>query len=205
MSSLSTGTTPPGAGRTAAVVVISVAVLGAVGGIFGYLIGAKANPSGGAGASTSATAPRTGPPTTPQSTGTELPRCPDFVQERTHAKGAKGVLREELWVLTSNTEIWICHDDAPGGQTWWQGHVFNAPQGPYQAGGPPPVERPGEAILLTGVNGLDNGRFQVRYQDNGVSQAWTVSRAEFVIQGLDKNGKPVAGTPFTQKVIEHRP
>jgi hypothetical protein len=192
MSSVSTGTTPPGAGRTAAVVVISVAVLGAVGGIFGYLIGAKANPSGGT-PSASASASRT--PTTPSSSAPKLlPPCPAFIQQHAQELGASGTLRQELYILTAKNEIWICKED--GGPTWCQGHNV--------AGGRYPHETPVEGrtgLLLHPVNGLAAGKFQCTYTDkDGVITKFTASTKEFVIEYVGKSLPTVV-----EPVIEHMP
>jgi hypothetical protein len=173
MSSLSTGAAPRGAGRNAAAVLIAVAVLAVTGAVFGYLIGARANPAQG---------PDTSGSRGSGSGGT----CPAFIQAA--AKKATAPLQLLLHVVTDRSEAWICKEDRDNGPLWYQGHRIDRARYPQ--------EIPSEGVnglLLSQVNALDAGKYLATNTDaNGTVTKYTISRTQLKIE-RSKDGK-VLGT-----------
>jgi hypothetical protein len=161
-----------GSGRTALAVFLAVLLLAVLGSVAGYLVGH--NKKGTA-------APAPGP------SGTA---CPSFIQDAAKAKGAALPMTERLYVLTDGpSEVWICA--AANGRLWYQGHA--AKNGRY----PDDVPVQGKTgLLLGGVNGIDQDRYQAVNNDvNGIT-TYTVSKTTLVVF---QNGKT-----STEKVVESR-
>jgi hypothetical protein len=194
--------TPQGAGRTLATMFVAVAVLAVTGGVFGYLIGAKANASRGAAAPqthTVTTGGTTPGPTAPASTASPPsgPACPAFIQRVAQNKGATGTLRQELYIRTAKSELWVCAED--GGPTWCQGHVVT--NGAYYPQDTPVEGRSG--LLLKPVTRLGDGRYQCGYTDATGTWKFTISPTEFVTEHVGADGK--AAPPAVEPVTQHTP
>jgi hypothetical protein len=159
-----------GAGRTVAAVLLALAVLAVLGGVFGYLLGNKAKNNGGGDGGPSA-----GPG---QSTPAGDP-CPSFILNAARAKGAKAPLTLRLFMKTQKSEVWICADG--GGRLWYQGHSIRQARYPDEL----PIEGV-NGLLLGNVNGTDNGRYVAVNQDQNGRTTYTVSKDELVIE---RNGK----------------
>jgi hypothetical protein len=189
-----------GAGRTAAAVFVAVAVLAVTGAVFGYLIGARANPTDGTN-TPQAHPPTTGtarqPTRTRTTAGTPSGKpCPAFVQTAAEGQGARGTLRLELYILTKQSEVWICKDD---GRLWYQGHRIDKARYPDET----PVEGT-NGLFLTTVIGLDNGRFlATNTSSDGVVTKYTVSTQTLRIVRTDPAGKVLGDD--TQPVTSHEP
>jgi hypothetical protein len=194
--------TSRGTGRTAAAVFVAVAVLAVTGAVFGYLIGARANPTGGTNtpqAHTPTTGGTTRQPTRTRTTASTPSgkRCPDFVQTAAENQGAKGTLRLELFIVTKQSEVWVCKED--NGPLWYQGHRIEKGRFPAET----PVEGVNGLFLKT-VIGLDNGRFlATNTRSDGVVTKYTVSSTQLTIVTTDTAGK-VTGNE-TQPVTFHEP
>ena len=155
-----------GAGRTVAAVLLALAVLAVLGGVFGYLLGNRAKNIGG------------GPPESTDTTDAAVP-CPDFIEGAAQAKGAKTPMTLRLYMTTSRSEVWICA--AAGGGLWYQGHSIKQSRYPKEV----PVEGV-NGLLLSGVNGIDQGGSRAVNRDpNGVT-TYTVYKDQLVIE---RNGK----------------
>ncbi len=159
-----------GAGRTVAAVLLALAVLAVLGGVFGYLLGHRAKVNGGSGTpGTSGTA----------DTSAAADPCPAFIQAAAQAKGAKTPMTLRLYMTTNKSEVWICA--AAAGGLWYQGHSIKQHRYPQEV----PVEGV-NGLLLSGVNATDQGRYVAVNQDaNGVT-TYTVSKDQLVIE---RNGK----------------
>jgi hypothetical protein len=159
-----------GSGRTVAAVLLALAVLAVLGGVFGYLLGNQAKQDG--------TANGNGTPGSTESSPTGDP-CPSFIQTAARAKGAKLPLTLRLYMRTKYSEVWICA--AADRKLWYQGHSIK--QAPF----PTELPVPGvNGLLLGGVNGIDQGRYVAVNQDQNGTTTYTVSKDELVI---DRNGK----------------
>jgi hypothetical protein len=183
---------PPsrGGGRTAAAVLLAVAVLAVLGGVFGYVLGTKANEAK-ATTSGSPTPAASRPRTTAQPTKSAggIP-CPDFMQEAAAKRGAPRPLTLRLYIATEKSEVWVCA--AANGALWYQGHAIRKGKFPDET----PVE--GEnGLLLRNVNGIDQNRYQAVNEDQGGRTTYTVSRTELII---DRNGNK-----STEKVVNSSP
>jgi hypothetical protein len=160
-----------GAGRTVAAVLLALAVLAVLGGVFGYLLGNKAKDEAGGDGGPSAGPGRSTPAGDP---------CPSFIQNAARAKGAKAPLTLRLYMTTQKSEVWIC--TAADGRLWYQGHSMRPAR--YRDG-----ELPVEGVnglLLGNVNGIDQGRYRAVNQDANGQTTYTVSKDELVIE---RNGK----------------
>jgi hypothetical protein len=158
-----------GAGRTVAAVLLALAVLAVLGGVFGYLLGHRAKVNGGGTPGTSGTA---------DTTSAAVP-CPTFIEAAAQAKGAKTPMTLRLYMTTARSEVWICA--AAGAGLWYQGHSIRQHRYPQEV----PVEGV-NGLLLGGVNATDQGRYVAVNQDaNGVT-TYTVSKEQLVIE---RNGK----------------
>lgn len=160
-----------GAGRTVAAVLLALAVLAVLGGVFGYLLGnrAKDTNAGGNG----------GPSAGPGQTTPAGDPCPEFIQTAARARGAKAPLTLRLYMTTQKSEVWICV--AGDRRLWYQGHSIR--QSRY------PNEKPVEGVnglLLGNVNGIDQDRYRAVNQDANGQTTYTVSKDELVIE---RNGK----------------
>jgi hypothetical protein len=160
-----------GAGRTVTAVLLALAVLAILGGVFGYLLGnkAKQDTAGGNGGGT----PGTG------ESSASGPPCPPFIQSAARGKGAKSPMTLKLYMTTQKSEVWICK--AADGRLWYQGHSIRNSRYPSEL----PV--PGvNGLLLGNVNGIDRERFVAVNEDQNGRTTYTVSKDELVI---DVNGK----------------
>jgi len=184
---------PPsrGRGRTAAAVLLAVAVLAVLGGVFGYVLGTKANEPKATGNGAPTRAPTstrtTAQPTKTAAAGTP---CPDFMQEAAAKRGASRPLTLRLYVATARSEVWVCA--AASGGLWYQGHAIKNAKYPDET----PVEG-ANGLLLSGVNGINQNRYQAVHEDQGGRTTYTVSRTELVI---DRNGNK-----STEKVVTSSP
>jgi hypothetical protein len=154
-----------GAGRTVAAVLLALAVLAVLGGVFGYLLGSRAKDNARGGTPRTTDTKRAGP-------------CPTFIQTAARAKGAKTPMTQRLYMTTRQSEVWICV--AADRRLWYQGHSIKQSRYPREV----PVEGV-NGLLLGGVNGIDKGRYVAVNRDpNGVT-TYTVSEDQLVI---DRNG-----------------
>jgi hypothetical protein len=159
-----------GAGRTVAAVLLALAVLAVLGGVFGYLLANKAkNAAGGEG----------GPSAGPGRTTPGGDPCPQFIQTAARSKGAKVPLTLRLYMTTQKSEVWIC--TAADGRLWYQGHSMRSARYPSEL----PIEGV-NGLLLSNVNGIDQGRYVAVNQDENGKTTYTVSKNELVIE---RNGK----------------
>ena len=159
-----------GSGRTVAAVLLALAVLAVLGGVFGYLLGNQAKQDGTAGGN--------GTPSSSESSPGGDP-CPSFIQTAARTKGAKLPMTLRLYMRTKNSEVWICA--AADRKLWYQGHSIK--QAPY----PTELPVPGvNGLLLGGVNGIDQERYVAVNQDQNGTTTYTVSKNELVIE---RNGK----------------
>ncbi len=182
-----------GAGRTAVAVFLAVAVLAVIGSLFGYLLGSRANEA-------TASAGGTSGPTTRASTGNTTPsesskspatECPEFMQKAAEAQGAKRPLTLRLYIATAKSEVWICPD--AGGKLWYQGHSIKKATFPAEV-----PEEGVNGLLLSNVNGIDQGRYVAINEDQNGRTDYTVGPEELVI---DRKG----GNKTTEKVVHHTP
>jgi hypothetical protein len=161
---------PPrsGSGRTVAAVLLALAVLAVLGGIFGYLLGNRAKQDVAAGGQPSggASSPGGDP-------------CPQFIQSAARAKGAKLPMTLRLYMTTKQSEVWICA--AADRKLWYQGHSIRQARYPSEL----PVAGV-NGLLLGGVNGIDQGRYVAVNQDQNGTTTYTVSKDQLVIE---RNGK----------------
>ncbi len=160
-----------GAGRTVTAVLLALAVLAILGGVFGYLLGnkAKQDSAGGDGGRTPG-----GGQSSPSG-----PPCPQFIQTAARTRGAKTPMTLRLYMTTEKSEVWICNSS--DGRLWYQGHSIKNARYPSEL----PV--PGvNGLLLGNVNGIDQGRYVAVNQDQNGTTTYTVSKDELVI---DVNGK----------------
>jgi hypothetical protein len=167
--------------QNAAVVLLAVAVLAAVGSAFGYVLGtqdkADANRPGQVRVSrptnTATPTARTGKP------------CPGITERAARGVGSPGDLRQRLYIKTDQSEVWICEDRA--GKLWYQGHRL---AGPFnQATGT-------DSLFLTTVNlNSDGGYLAVNVTERGRTD-YAVYRDRLVITNRENNRSE------TQRVIQ---
>jgi hypothetical protein len=160
-----------GAGRTVVAVLLALAVLAVLGGVFGYLLGNRAKDNGAAG--NGGHSPGSG-----QSAPAGDP-CPPFIQTAARAKGAKVPMTLRLYMRTAKSEVWICA--GADKRLWYQGHSIRQGRFPDEV----PVEGV-NGLLLGGVNGIDQGRYVAVNQDANGTTTYTVSKDQLVIE---RNGK----------------
>jgi hypothetical protein len=159
-----------GAGRTVAAVLLALAVLAVLGGVFGYLLGNRAKATAGGDGGPSASPGQSVPAGDP---------CPDFIQKAARAKGAKAPLMLRLYMTTQKSEVWICV--AADRRLWYQGHSIKQYRYPDET----PLEGV-NGLLLGNANATDQGRYVAVNQDANGRTTYTVSKDELVI---DRNGK----------------
>jgi hypothetical protein len=177
-----------GSGRTAVAVFLAVAVLAVIGSLFGYLLGDRANEAKAGG---SPTTQATGGDTSPTVTRSAGPECPDFMQQAAAAQGAKRPLTLRLYIATAKSEVWICPDAA--GKLWYQGHSIRKARFPGEV-----PEQGVNGLLLSNVNGIDQGRYVAINEDQNGRTDYTVGPLELII---DRKG----GNKTTEKVVDTWP
>jgi hypothetical protein len=157
-----------GAGRTVIAVLLALAVLAVLGGVFGFVLGsnAKENAGGTPGGGGGQTSPAGDP-------------CPTFIQTAARAKGAKAPMTLRLYMTTTKSEVWICA--TADGRLWYQGHSIRQSRYPDEL----PVQGV-NGLLLGGVNGIDRDQYVAVNQDQNGSTTYTVSKDQLVIE---RNGK----------------
>jgi hypothetical protein len=160
-----------GAGRTVVAVLLALAVLAVLGGVFGYLLGnrAKVDEAAGNGGQSPGSG-QSGPAGDP---------CPSFIQTAARAKGAKVPMTLRLYMTTAKSEVWICK--GADGRLWYQGHSIRQDS----ERGEVPVEGV-NGLLLGGVNGIDQDQYVAINKDANGTTKYTVSKDQLVIE---RNGK----------------
>lgn len=165
----------PRGGRTAAAVLLAVALLAVLGAAAGYFLGVRHNDS-------TPSADRSAGPST--SGGL---KCPSFIERAAVARGAVPPMTLRLYVLTKKqnatpsdpyrAEVWICAAAAGESTLWYQGHTIKTK--PY----PDEQLTNDNSILLKNVNSLDADKYQVTNTDSNGSTTYTVSPKELDING----------------------
>jgi hypothetical protein len=167
--------------QNAAVVLLAVAVLAAVGSAFGYVLGTQAK----------ADANRPGQVRVSQSTAKTTPPartgkpCPGITERAAKDVGSPGDLRQRLYIKTDTAEVWICEDRA--GKLWYQGHRL---AGPFQQA------TGNDSLFLTTVNLNSDGSYlAVNVTERGRTD-YAVYRDRLVITNRENNRSE------TQRVIQ---
>ena len=165
----------PRGGRTAAAVLLAVALLAVLGAAAGYFLGVRHNDSKPAAGESGGPGVAAGKP------------CPSFIEKAAVARGAVPPMTLRLYVLTKKqnattsdpyrAEVWICAAAAGESTLWYQGHTIKTKLDEPITGD--------NGILLKNVNSLDANKYQVTNTDSNGTTTYTVSPTELDINSPD--------------------
>jgi hypothetical protein len=178
-------------GSRSTTIVLTLAILAVLGGVFGYFTGSQARADDRSDARQQDPAPDVTTTSAKAEPGPTGSPCPGFVSQAAKARAASLPLIEKLYIATEKSEVWICQ--AADGALWYQGHGIT--NGHYYPDETPEEGRNG--LLLKQVKSTGKDSYEAINKDENGETHYLVTT-----QTLIKDN--TKGNKTTENVLRKR-